>query len=188
MRFDSYTDHSVRLAVDLVNTYSPAGDRERLRGLEDLGAFLEEHHVRPAAPPTDRDLTGVRAARERLRRVFEAPDEERAADALNAILGETRAHPQLADHDGEPWHLHFVPTEAPVARHLAATAAMGLAVVIAEGGFERLGTCDWERCRDVYVDTSKNRSRRYCDPAVCGNRASAAAYRRRQREATGAGD
>jgi predicted RNA-binding Zn ribbon-like protein len=34
---------------------------------------------------------------------------------------------------------------------------------------ERIGAC--EECRWVYLDTTRNRSRRWCDPADCGNRA-----------------
>jgi predicted RNA-binding Zn ribbon-like protein len=34
---------------------------------------------------------------------------------------------------------------------------------------DRLGACG--ECRWVYLDTTRNRSRRWCDPADCGNRA-----------------
>lgn len=181
MRFADYTDHSVTLAVDLVNSYSPVTGREDLARVEDLAAFLHQHGIKPAHAPNEEELQQLRRIRERIREVFEATEQDAAAAAVNGILETLRASPYLSDHDGESWHLHYAPTEAPVARHLAATAAMGLAVVVAEDGVERLGVCDWERCRDVFVDTSKNRSRRYCDPATCGNRASAAAYRARQR-------
>ena len=187
MRFADYTDHSVTLAVDLVNTHSPLSGREDLARVEDLAAFLEEHGIKPAHAPNREELEQLREIRERIREVFEAPDGDVAAAAVNRILETVHASPYLSDHDGEAWHLHYAPTEAPVARHLAATAAVGLAVVVAEDGVDRLGVCEWERCRDVFVDTSKNRSRRYCDPATCGNRASAAAYRARQRSRTAPG-
>lgn len=181
MRFADYTDHTVELAVDLVNTRGPASNEEELETVEDLRAFLAAHRVKPAVPPTAEDLRDLRRIRERIRSVFEAPDEDTAVATVNGILDSVDARPYLSSHDEEEWHLHYAPTEAPVARHLAATATMGLAVVLAEGGSERLGICAWEGCRDVFVDASKNRSRRYCDPAVCGNRASAAAYRARQK-------
>lgn len=186
MNFDSYTDRSVAVAVDLVNTLSPVSGNEHLGTVDDLAAFLDAHGMHPSRPATQRDLDEVRSIRERVRRVFEAGDEGRASALLNSLLRDVDAHPQLANHDEEPWHIHFAPTEAPIARHMAATGAMGLAVVIAEGGYERLGVCAWERCQDVFVDASRNRSRQYCDPAVCGNRASVAAHRRRQKEAAAA--
>lgn len=181
MRFGGYQDHTVSLAVDLVNTREAATDTERLTSVGELQRFLRRHRVKHHGKLGLEDVAAVRHVRERLRDVFESQEEATATAILNAILRDVDAHPYLATHDDEPWHLHYAPTEAPVARHLAATAAMGLATVISDDGFDRLGVCAWERCRDVFVDTSKNRSRRYCDPAVCGNRASAAAYRERKR-------
>ncbi|MBW3576903.1 MAG: CGNR zinc finger domain-containing protein [Actinobacteria bacterium] len=58
---------------------------------------------------------------------------------------------------------------------------MAQATVIAAGEFHRLDVCAGEKCDDVYIDTSRSRSRRFCSPATCGNRASVAAYRARQR-------
>ena len=182
MRFDSYTDRSVAVAVDLVNSLETVKGIEHLDAPQALAAFLHDHGMHPSRRPAEADVEEVRVLRERLRRVFEAASPGEATAILNELLDEARAHPQLAAHDGEPLHIHYAPTDAPIARHLAATAAMGLAVAMAEGGFERLGVCAWERCRDVFVDVSRNRSRRYCDPAVCGNRATAAAYRARRKE------
>ncbi len=187
MNFDSYTDRSVAVAVDLVNTRNPVSGNDALGSPDDVARFLDRHGIHPARSPSSRDVAELASVRARLREVFEAGEPDRATGLLNLLLRDVDAHPQLASHDGEPWHIHYAPTEAPIARHVAATAAMGLAVVVAEGGFERLGTCAWERCADVFVDVSRNRSRRYCDPAVCGNRASVAAHRRRRREETAAG-
>ena len=132
------------------------------------------------------DVVAVRRLRTRLRRVFESSDEAEAVAILNALLAEAGALPQLTDHDGEPWHLHFTPPDAPLAHRLAAEAAMGLAVVIRDGGFDRLRVCAQDDCDDAFVDASRNRSRRYCDPATCGNRAHVAAYRARRRSARAA--
>jgi predicted RNA-binding Zn ribbon-like protein len=65
--------------------------------------------------------------------------------------------------------------------HIAAESAMGLATVVRDGGLERLSVCAANGCSRVFVDTSRNRSRRYCDPGTCGNRTNVAAYRARQR-------
>jgi predicted RNA-binding Zn ribbon-like protein len=45
----------------------------------------------------------------------------------------------------------------------------------------RVRRCESDKCVLVFYDTSKNRSRRWCDMAVCGNRAKAAAHYRRSR-------
>jgi predicted RNA-binding Zn ribbon-like protein len=62
---------------------------------------------------------------------------------------------------------------------LGAITAMGLASVIVENGVERFGVCDSSGCNDVYIDTSRNRSRRHCSN-TCSTREAVAAYRKRQ--------
>jgi predicted RNA-binding Zn ribbon-like protein len=181
VNFTSYADCGVGLAVDLVNSFSPTSGREDLTDVVVLDEFLLEHDYSYRRPSTEDDLEQVRVLRERLRAVFSAHEAAVAVSILNALLAEAGALPQLTNHDEEPWHLHFTPPETPLAPRLAADAAMGLAVIIAEHGFERLQVCEGKDCLDVFVDISRNRSRRYCSPDVCGNRANVAAYRARQR-------
>lgn len=57
---------------------------------------------------------------------------------------------------------------------------MGLLLVIRDLGYERLGICASDSCDDVFVDLSRNASKRYCDPRSCGNRAAVRAYRARK--------
>ena len=181
MKFAHDVDCAVALAVDLVNSYSPLQDRDDLVDPGVLAPFLAAHQISGADPPTGGDLDQVRRLRARLRAVFEAPDQRAAAALLNRLLADSRANPQLTDHDGRAWHLHYTPPRTPLGLRLGADAAMGLAMVAAEHGFDRLRVCEGDRCRDVFVDASRNRSRRFCSPAVCGNRASVAAYRARRR-------
>jgi predicted RNA-binding Zn ribbon-like protein len=181
VEFAHYLEAPIALAVDLVNSSSPVSGREDLADAGALARFLADHRIGHLQPPTDRELEQVRRVRTGLRAVFQAPDQQTAARLLNRLLSDSRAGPRLTDHDGSPWHLHYTPPGTPLAARLAADAAMALAVVVAEQGFDRLRVCQGERCRDVFVDRSRNRSRRYCSPQVCGNRASVAAYRARRR-------
>ncbi|MPZ62329.1 MAG: hypothetical protein GEU93_13755 [Propionibacteriales bacterium] len=57
--------------------------------------------------------------------------------------------------------------------------AEGIARFIGAGNAGRLGTCKATNCDRVYVDLSKNGSRRFCSTA-CQNRVKAAAFRERQ--------
>jgi len=180
--FAPYLECSLDLATDLVNTEDPVVGNDALTTLTELSEFVEAHQISEATRrPTKKDLTEVRDLRARLRAVFEAPDQNAASAILNGLIADTGARPELTNHDGQPWHLHYSPAGTPLAPRLAADAAMALSVVIAEDGFERLRVCEGERCGDVFVDESKNRSRRYCSPNVCGNRASVAAFRARRR-------
>jgi predicted RNA-binding Zn ribbon-like protein len=76
--------------------------------------------------------------------------------------------------------MHYVCSDAPLGQRVAAAAAMGLAIVLAEYGVERLGMCAAENCADVFVDTSRNKSKRYCDD-TCSTRMNVAAYRKRKK-------
>jgi predicted RNA-binding Zn ribbon-like protein len=170
------------MAEDLVNTLDVVDGTERLQTADDVSAFLEEHArgwPDAVATITLEDLHEVRAVRTRLRAVFDADDEHEVADRLNRVLADASAVPRISTHSGEA-HLHFEPTHASAARWIGAVAAMGLSVVLIENGLERFGTCASTTCDDVYVDTSRNRSRRHCSD-TCSTRENVAAYRRRQR-------
>lgn len=44
----------------------------------------------------------------------------------------------------------------------------------------RIGQCSGHACRWLWIDRTRNRSRRWCDMAVCGNRAKARRYYERR--------
>ena len=114
-----------------------------------------------------------------LRGVFDASaagEVDLAAERVNELLLATGARPALNRHDGEGWHLHFHGAEDSAASGWAAGCATGLAVVLGLSRDGRLGVCTAARCDRVYVDTSRNGSRRFCSTA-CQNRAKAAAFR-----------
>ena len=183
MDFSHYTTGPVQMAVDLVNTRDPVADVDGLAEPDDVLRFLEpyeESWPHPVWKVTESDLHEVRAVRARLRSVFWSEDEEEAADLLNALLADVVATPRVSVHQhGDP-HLHFEPLEASPARWLGAVAAMGMSVVLCDYGLDRLGVCDASSCDDVYLDTSRNRSRRNCSD-TCTTRENVAAYRRRQK-------
>ncbi len=175
MNFDSYNDCGVVLAVDLVNADLP--DPVALRTL------LKERNFSAIGPIDEACLAATHRLRARVRAIFDAADEAEAAGIINQLLVDAAALPQLTDHDGEQWHLHYTPVGAPLPARMAAEAAMGMAGVMRAGGFDRMSVCADPTCNEVFVDASRNRSRRFCDPDTCGNRASVAAYRARQRAA-----
>jgi hypothetical protein len=170
---------ALALAVDLVNTR--ANGAEGLPDLPALRAFLDEHEVSGTRALSRDDLEEVHALRPRLRAVWSARDMRTAAAVVNGLVAETGALPQLTDHDGHDWHLHWTSTSARVAARLGADAGMALAEVLRDQGAARLRGCAAPHCDGVFVDLSRNRSRRYCDTGNCGNRLHVAAYRARLR-------
>jgi predicted RNA-binding Zn ribbon-like protein len=100
-----------------------------------------------------------------------------AADHLNGLLAAHPAHPHLAKDDGR-WRLHHHPADAALVPMATAICADALGRLIGAGAASRLGTCDSDRCDRVFLDGSKNASRRFCS-TTCQNRVKAAAFRRR---------
>jgi predicted RNA-binding Zn ribbon-like protein len=171
--------------VELINTgRSSAG--EGLCGVADVQSFGQRYafHGRGAAP---RDVARLRAHRARLDAVVtacEAGDSEGAIGMLNALLSQTGAVPQIVSHDGRGPHVHVSRPTAPLADRMAAHFAMALADIVVAGESDRIRTCASPTCRAVFLDLSRNRSRRYCDSRTCGNRLHVAAYRARRSAAS----
>jgi predicted RNA-binding Zn ribbon-like protein len=180
--FGHYSDEAVRVATDLVNSLGSVTGNEYLGTAERARAFFSEHGLEPPAQISDKDVAEIHRVRNKLRAAFDAPDEAAAVKVLNRLLSAAGTRPRIADHDDGNWHIHYVSDRARPAQKLAAVAGMGLAMVVSEFGWDRVGVCSAEGCRDVFVDTSRNRSRRYCND-TCSTRTNVAAYRaRRARE------
>ncbi len=172
-------------AAELINTGRSA-DGDGLRDVSDVQAFGDRYafHGIPAGP---KDLPLLRARRARLDAIAvscESGSDEDAITMLNALLSETGAVPQIVAHDGRGPHIHVSRPAAPLADRIAAHLAMGLAELVVSGESERVRSCASPTCRDVFVDLSRNRSRRYCDSRTCGNRLHVAAYRARRSQAS----
>lgn len=60
--------------------------------------------------------------------------------------------------------------------------ARSAAALLTAEEVERLKLCDAHDCGWLFVDASRNRSRRWCDMADCGNRAEARRFRERRSE------
>ena len=178
MKFSHYTDKSVELAMDLVNTFDIPYQTDDIADAEGLERFLAEHEM--GGRVDKGELARVRELRTDLRRVFEARSDKEAAEILNRLLAEARTTPRISAHDDFPAHMHFEPAGATIAEELAATTAMALAVVLCDFGRERLGICASDSCRYAFIDVSKNRRKQYCGDK-CATRENVAAYRARRR-------
>lgn len=132
---------------------------------------------------TDRDCMLLRKFQRELRPVFEAGavhDVAGVVEGLNELMVRHPITPRISHHDHEDLHLHVATRSASVAELLVGEALLGLATLVCDLGPDRLGVCAATRCDHVFVDTSPNRSRRYCSDR-CSSRANVAAYRARQK-------
>lgn len=98
-----------------------------------------------------------------------------AFDAIVAATHRAREHQQLRWDPGA--HRAVWALQRPALCDVLALDAADLLTDDAKRG--RLGAC--QECRWVYLDTTRNRSRRWCDPADCGNRARQRRHYRRVR-------
>ncbi len=181
MVFGHDTRDSLAAAVDLVNTL-PVTDTEgadTLSNLADLEAFLTTHPFSGSIHRSPEELAEVRAIRPVLRELW-LVDRVGAVPIVNRMLQEGNALPQLAIHDDYDWHIHATPPDAPLATRILVEAAMAFVDVIRSDEYERVRVCAADDCLSVYIDYSKNRSKRYCDTGNCGNRMNVNAYRRRK--------
>lgn len=184
MELAYYSDYAVRL----VNSEEPGRNKDSLTSVEAVRELFGGNG-QAARRATDSDVTRFRSVRARLRAVFDAADggdETLAVDLLNSLLMEFPVSPQISGHDHRDdadnplWHMHLADHPSNATSGYAAIAAMGLAFHLTEHGVDRLGLCEAAPCRNAYLDTSTNRSRRYCSDR-CATRANVAAYRARKR-------
>jgi predicted RNA-binding Zn ribbon-like protein len=173
---------SIGLAVGLVNTWDALHDPPDVLDRRMLGILLRWFELEEAADRlTERDVAAVRRVRDRLRKAFDAANEEDAVAGLNALARQAGAVPQLERANGD-WTFRYGSGRRSLADELAGRASVALLGVIEEKGWDRFGLCAAAPCCCVYVDRSRNKSRRYCCE-LCADRATQAAARRRKREA-----
>lgn len=190
MNFDSHSSAVVAVAVELVNVATPGHRRGRayappagpdlaaaLRGALTTGAR------RPRALPRGPAVAALAQLAIQVRPVFaqvQQGDLDTASRTVNTLLAHYRPTPYLDHHDGEPWHLHFHGAPDHDTSGWGGGISVALAAVLGSEYADRLGVCEAAGCDRVFVDTSRNGTRRYCSLA-CQNRVKAAAHRARQR-------
>ncbi len=184
MDYTHYSDQCMQSAADLVNTKGHPSGIEYLGTIELAKQFLIEHDFSGVEVVTEDDLAELHRVRDRLEQVFYAPDETAATSLINGLLQEYDVRPYLTDHDGR-WHFHYAPEGSSLGRRVATDVTMGLAALIAEYGFERFGICSADDCGDVFVDMSRNKSRRYCND-LCSARVNVREHRARAKAKAGA--
>src|SRR5687767_12462497 len=167
----------VSLVTGFVNTRDLESGKDRLADAAAANEWLAEAGL-PGSARTAGDAQYLRAVREALRSVLWANN---GGDLDAAAVGSLRAAAVSA-----PLRVDFDDTGAaslePVAGGVKATIGRLLAEIEraqAEGGWRRIKACADEDCRWAFHDQSRNRSRTWCDMAVCGNRAKARSYRAR---------
>jgi predicted RNA-binding Zn ribbon-like protein len=189
-----------RLSLDFANTIDWHESEDPADHLSDYGALLDwsEHagtlaaaqaqalrHGAAAEPEAAQAvLARAVALREALYRVFlavtagtpPAPDDMRL---VNEELARALRHLQLAfAGEGMSWRW---PQGEDALERVLWPLVRDAADLLTSEQVERVKRCDGHHCSWLFLDTSRNRSRRWCSMEDCGNRAKARRYYRRQR-------
>ncbi|SDS80214.1 CGNR zinc finger domain-containing protein [Microlunatus soli] len=181
MLFAHDTTTALAWLAALVNTELEG--EEQLNTPADLDDLLTTWSMSGRRLGTRAELAEVRAVRSRIATAWDATEPAELAAIANELFADHAGRPCLTRHDQQDWHLHLTDSEAPVASRIGSEAALALTDLIRADGLDRLQRCIADDCTAVFVDLTKNRSRRFCETGNCANRAHVAAYRRRRRAA-----
>lgn len=165
----------------LVNTELEG--EELLTAPADLDQLLTSWSMSGRRLGTRAELADVLAVRATIAAAWDVTESAELAAIANRLFADHAGRPFLTRHDQQDWHLHLTDSEAPLADRIGAEAAMAFTDLIRSDGLDRLQRCVADDCTAVFVDLTKNRSRRFCETGNCANRAHVAAYRSRRRAA-----
>ena len=175
------------LCLDFVNTVDPRHATPREEHLPDYAALLEwalQAGIATAAATTrltaavaSRAHAEAIALRETMYAIFAAVARGEAppAEALRHLNDEIARRPRLIADEGRGF------AWGPASRDdVLAPVVWSAAELLTSGPLERVRECPGdETCGWLFLDTSRNGSRRWCDMRTCGNRAKARRHYRR---------
>lgn len=134
------------------------------------------HASTATRPGTAADLAALRSARD-LVRVMTLRNNGVAVEADTGLLAGT---PLQFAWEGGPTLRAPGATSLPT--HVTGAALLALVRASGRPDWARVKACRGPDCAWVFIDRSRNGSRRWCQMSECGNRAKAAAFRARSRE------
>ena len=169
---------ALSLIRDFVNTADLEAGEDKLADARGLQYWLVFHglaELRHRA--TDEDAAEARAVRESIRELLRAHngfDVDREVASRTLDIAARNAGLAVRFVDGA---IRFEPVATGTTGGLGRLlAAVGEAM--ATGSWQRLKACRSDTCRWAFIDNARNRSRQWCDMAICGNREKARTFRK----------
>jgi predicted RNA-binding Zn ribbon-like protein len=186
-----------RLWIDFINTELPTTGSDALASFDAYVAWLERVAIldeergdtlRRRAPLQPAGATAALLEARRMRaalRTFaeRGPDAEHqralALAELNRVLGRSAGMRRIEQvGDGRFVRSFFAAGDAFAGLLLPLVESATESLIRGELG--RIRRCANPRCAQVFYDSTKNASRRWCDMETCGNRAKAARFRKKK--------
>ena len=161
-----------------VNTLEVETGEDELSDPRTLQAWLEAHGLVCGGTAAAADLHAARRLREAMRGLLAENTGPSARKEAAQTLDEAADAARLAVRFDPGGGAQLEPAAAGVPGALGRLVAIA-AAAMANGTWNRLKACRADDCRWAFYDHARNRSRRWCSMAVCGNRTKARSYRRR---------
>ncbi|HUA92705.1 MAG TPA: CGNR zinc finger domain-containing protein [Terracidiphilus sp.] len=186
-------------SLDLVNTLDwrfRDQTEELLESYGDLTGFLDQSHLlsdrqahellrRTGAKAAERVLRESRTLREALAEAIYAGLDGRepasaAVKTMERFFKAARDRQQLVPSEsGFRWEFGGLESEPQFPLLLLSRAAADL---VLSDRLQEVRACGNPECRWLFLDTSKNHTRRWCDMKICGNRMKARRFKAQHRE------
>jgi predicted RNA-binding Zn ribbon-like protein len=179
-------------ALDLVNTldwrFREDGTEELLKTYDDLLQFTEQSKLLTPKqtrelprPASDRTLLRSRELREALANVFYGQGASaRSRKTLERYFKAARFKQKLSWKNSPRVEWECAGMERDPELPLWALA-MSASDLLTSDAADRVRACDNPECRWLFLDTSKNHTRRWCDMKLCGNRMKARRFKAHKR-------
>ena len=170
--------HNLQLVIDFVNTLDVEEGLDRTATPNDLGEWLEGHGLRLAGGPAPGEAEHQQAMklREALREVMRGHTDRDDAVQAGRHLEAVAARGKLSVRFGPAGTIDIAPRADGCAGVLA-RLLVPVTYAAMDGTWQRVKACDADDCQWAFYDASRNRSGRWCDMAVCGNRTKVRTYR-----------
>lgn len=170
----------LELVIDFVNTRDLEAGTDVLASPDDLRAWLSGHGLVVSPGPVDTpELSAATELREALRSAMLAhnggPPADEAAATLERIARQGALSVGFRADGGVE-----VTARAPGWAGVLAGLLVPVVEASLDGAWERVKACRADDCLWAFYDSSRNRSGRWCEMAVCGNRTKVRTYRNRR--------
>ena len=170
------------LALDFANTVHSLGEIDPGDDLEtwaDLLAWGHAAGVLKKSEAGDGDLGQFKELRAAIYELFSPSSAKRknALETFNRHLQATMASAHLKRESGA---FQLKPGRADAEGQLHFEITRAAADLLLFSPSDRIRQCAGETCTWLFLDTSRNGSRRWCEMSACGNRAKIRRFRRRQ--------
>ena len=149
----------------------------------DVRSALSDSGFGRAADASEASLRRLRDRLVELRPLLvDLPDLDTSAAArlVNEELIELPIAPAVVDHDGVGPHMHWTPSTARFDDQVIADLLMALAHELCDHGTDNFGRCGASDCEDLFYDTTRNHSRRFCSDPKCASKTHTAEHRARR--------